>query len=159
MMNGELKQVSLLFLIKENNILLAMKNRGFGQGRWNGVGGKPDAGEAIEQTAIRECQEEINVTPLDIKHVATLDFHFPINKSDFDMQAVVYSCSKWQGEPTETEEMQPAWYKFTDIPYDKMWQDDKYWLPSVLDGKSVTAKFVFDDDDNVVDSTVTTGLK
>ncbi|MFZ2125256.1 MAG: 8-oxo-dGTP diphosphatase [Candidatus Saccharimonadales bacterium] len=153
-MTDNLRQVSLLFLIKDDNILLAMKKRGFGAGRWNGVGGKPDIGEAIEQTAVRECQEEIGVTPLDLKHVATLDFHFPIDKSDFDMQAVVYSCSKWQGEPTETEEMQPAWYKFADIPYDKMWADDKYWLPTVLGGKFVTANFTFDDNDSVANYTV-----
>ena len=41
-----MKQVSLIFLVKNNNgkkeILLAMKKRGFGKGKWNGVGGKFD---------------------------------------------------------------------------------------------------------------------
>ena|GEM_PF-395112 len=149
--NQLLRQVSLLFLVGGDNILLAMKKRGFGQGHWNGVGGKRETGETIEQTAIRECQEEINVIPTDIKHVATLDFHFPPDKSDWDMQAYVYLCSTWQGEPTETEEMKPKWYKFADVPYDKMWTDDNYWLPQVLDGKFVTAKFIFDSNDNVKD--------
>jgi hypothetical protein len=36
------KQATLLFLIKDQKILLAMKKRGFGKGRWNGVGGKPE---------------------------------------------------------------------------------------------------------------------
>lgn len=153
-MKNELRQVSLLFLINDDNILLALKKRGFGQGHLNGVGGKQDAGETIEQTAIRECQEEIEVTPTTIKHVATLDFYFPPDKSDWDMRAFVYFCDEWHGQPTETEEMKPVWYKKSDIPYDKMWGDDKYWLPIVLGGKFVKAKFTFDDNDNVADNTI-----
>jgi len=144
------KKATLLFLTKGDEILLAMKKRGFGVGRWNGVGGKPDGDETIEQTAIRECSEEIMVTPLDIKQVATLDFHFPTDKSDWDQQVIVYLCPKWDGEPTETEEMKPQWYKKSEIPYEKMWKDDKYWLPEVIDGKFVDAEFVFDDNDSVI---------
>jgi len=51
------KHLTLLFLIKEDQILLAMKKRGFGMGRFNGVGGKIEPGETIEQAMIRECQE------------------------------------------------------------------------------------------------------
>ncbi len=47
---------TLLFLRKNNHILLAMKKRGFGADRWNGVGGKLEPGETIEQALVRECQ-------------------------------------------------------------------------------------------------------
>ena len=40
-----------------------MKKSGFGQGRFNGVGGKPEGDENIHDTAIRETKEEINVAP------------------------------------------------------------------------------------------------
>ena len=56
-----MKQATLLFLIEDNHILLAMKKRGFGAGRWNGVGGKPNTAESILDVAIRECKEEIEV--------------------------------------------------------------------------------------------------
>lgn len=60
-----MQQVTLCFLMRtmagENEILLAMKKRGFGVGKWNGVGGKPQDGESIEKAAIREMQEEISV--------------------------------------------------------------------------------------------------
>ncbi len=56
-----MKHTTLLFLLKDNHILLAMKKRGFGAGRWNGVGGKIEAGETIVQAAVRECFEEIGV--------------------------------------------------------------------------------------------------
>lgn len=144
------KQATLLFLVKDKKILLAMKKRGFGVGRLNGVGGKPDGNESIKQTAIRECQEEISVTPDIIKHVATLNFYFPKDKSDWNQQVLVYFCTKWQGEPEETEEMKPSWFEIGDIPYDDMWKDDKYWLPKVIDGNYVDAEFHFDDNDDVL---------
>ena len=65
-MSSYLKQATLVFLIKKSGfetkeICLAMKKRGFGANRWNGVGGKVEVGETIEQSAIREAEEEISV--------------------------------------------------------------------------------------------------
>ena len=42
-----MKQTTLLFLRKDNHILLAMKKRGFGINKWNGAGGKVEEGETI----------------------------------------------------------------------------------------------------------------
>ena len=144
------KRSTLLFLLKDSEILLAMKKRGFGAGRWNGVGGKSEANETIVQTAIRECQEEIGVKPVRLQHVATLNFYFPKSKSDWDQQVSVFTSYKWQGEPTETEEMKPAWFSINTIPYDAMWPDDIIWLPEILSGKLLEAEFTFDDTDAVV---------
>lgn len=139
-----MQQATLLFLLKDNQVLLAMKKRGFGAGHWNGVGGKPDPGETIEQTAIRECQEEINVTPVKTKQVAELTFLFDGDKAGWNQVVTVYTCKNWSGEPTETEEMAPKWFNIADIPYDSMWEDDRYWLPEVLAEKFVKATFRFD---------------
>lgn len=148
------RQATLLFLIEDDKILLAMKKRGFGKGRWNGVGGKPEGNELIEETAIRECFEEINVTPVISNQVACLNFFFPTDKTDWNQQVIVYFCTKWQGDPIETEEMKPKWFKIQDIPYDDMWKDDKYWLPEVINGNFVEADFIFDDNDNVKEQNV-----
>ena len=43
-----------MFAKKKDKVLLAMKKRGFGAGKWNGVGGKVKDGETIKQAAIRE---------------------------------------------------------------------------------------------------------
>ncbi len=157
-MKAPLKLASLLFLVDDHRILLAMKKRGFGAGLWNGVGGKPEDEESIDQTAIRECQEEIGVTPLSTKQVAVLDFFFPNDKSSWDQQVIVYICTEWQAEPKETEEMRPEWFNLTAIPYDQMWKDDIYWLPKVLEGHFVQAKFGFDDNDNVISHQIETLL-
>jgi mutator protein MutT len=141
------KIATLLLLLKDDQILLAMKKRGFGAGRYNGVGGKIEPGETIEQALVRECQEEIGVTPTTFEKVAYHDFRFPDGTTD--MQVHAYLCREWQRDPVETEEMAPQWFKINKIPYDQMWQDDIVWLPQVLNGKKLQCEFTFDHDDNM----------
>ena len=47
------KLLTLLFVLEPGRVLLGMKKRGFGVGRWNGFGGKVQEGETIEEGAIR----------------------------------------------------------------------------------------------------------
>ena len=47
------KLLTLLFVVESDRVLLGMKKRGFGAGRWNGFGGKVDKGETIEEAAKR----------------------------------------------------------------------------------------------------------
>ena len=62
----------------------------------------------------------------------------------------LYTASEWEGEPKESEEMKPQWVGVNEIPYDKMFVDDKYWLPLVLEGKKLDVFFEFDEDWNVI---------
>ena len=52
------KVLTLVFLRREGEVLLGMKKRGFGEGKWNGFGGKVEAGETIVEAAAREVREE-----------------------------------------------------------------------------------------------------
>lgn len=146
---------TLLFLRKDNQILLAMKKRGFGAGRWNGVGGKLEAGETIEEALIRETEEEIGVTPTSFYPVAELDFIQDSDIEPWHMYVYAYIADSWNGEPKESEEMAPSWFDIQTIPYEDMWQDDKYWLPLVIEGKTVRGTFTFDLNDNLLTHTVT----
>lgn len=47
------KVLTLLFVLIPGKVLLGLKKRGFGKGRWNGFGGKVQQGETIEEGAIR----------------------------------------------------------------------------------------------------------
>lgn len=143
-----MKQNTLCILLKGDQVLLAMKKRGFGEGKWNGVGGKPNEGENIQAAAIREVQEEIGVIPENLAHVATVYYE------PYEVEMFVYLVKKWYGEPRETEEMAPMWFERKDIPYKKMWESDAKWLPLVLRGKKLTARFVYDNDNHLLEESI-----
>jgi len=144
-----MRKATLCLLIKENEkekeVLLAMKKRGFGVGKWNGVGGKLDLQKGdkdIVTTAIRETEEEIGVQITDLEKVAILNFYFPYNQ-EWNQQVHVFLAKNWQGEPKESEEMLPKWFRDKEIPFEEMWDDDKFWLPHILNGKKLKADFTF----------------
>lgn len=147
--------MTLLFLRQDNSILLAMKKRGFGEGRWNGVGGKVEADETIEQAMIRESQEEIGITPTAYEKVADINFNVYYRGEPALLNVHTFFATKWEGKPTESEEMKPKWFNIADIPYDKMWPDDPYWLPVVLKGQKLTADFTLDETDVIISHKLT----
>jgi mutator protein MutT len=145
------KVTTLVFLRRGDEILLAMKKRGFGTGHWNGIGGKIDPGETVEEALVRESQEEISITPTAWEKVAEHDFHMDTDSDQpWHMFVHTYIADQWDGEPTESEEMAPKWYKISDIPYDSMWQDDPFWLPKVLDGNKVVGEYTFDKNNDML---------
>jgi 8-oxo-dGTP pyrophosphatase MutT (NUDIX family) len=152
-LNEPLREATIMLLLRDDEVLLAMKKRGFGAGKWNGVGGKPNPGEDIRSAAIRETEEEVMVTPLDIEEVCVLNFYFPLVPADknWNQCVRVYVCRNWIGEPVETEEMMPRWFKLADVPYQEMWNDDELWMPKVFAGKSVKGSFVFGENEELVE--------
>lgn len=148
------KHCTLIFLRRENQVLLAMKKRGFGKDLYNGVGGKIEPGETIEQALLRETREEINVVPMNYWKVAEHDFINDSEQGQWRLYIHTYLCDEWQGEPSETEEMRPEWFEIDDIPYGKMWEDDEFWLPQVLSGEKVVGEFHFDARDKLTSHNV-----
>jgi hypothetical protein len=41
--------------------------------------------------------------------------------------AAVYRVPDFTGEPCESQEMAPVWMHPQELPYDKMWADDRWW--------------------------------
>jgi len=150
-----MKRLTLVFLISGDSVLLAMKKRGFGAGKWNGLGGKVANDESVQEAMIREAREEAAVTPIDYEKSADIIFD-EMGSQDRELHKVeVFICRSWQGEPTETEEMAPRWFKINELPLDKMWDDDRYWLPRILKGEKLKCRFVLNDRDKVTDKMLT----
>ncbi len=145
-----MKQATLGFLIRRHpvpSVLLGRKKTGFGAGKYNGFGGKVEAGESFLDAAIRETWEEAGIVlqPYDLKYCGALEFIYPANPAD-DNIVRIYSACNWHGVPKESREMVPRWFPVDEVPYDQMWLDDRHWLPRVLRGESVEGKVVFASD-------------
>ena len=144
--------LTLCFIHDDTRILLGMKKRGFGAGKWNGFGGKVEAGETIEDAARRETYEEIGIEVNALAESGALTFIYPRTEQALDVS--VFRVETFQGEPKETDEMRPAWFPIDAIPFERMWLDDPHWLPIFLAGKRFEGRFVFEDDDTLLEYAV-----
>lgn len=134
---------TLCTILKGDQILLGMKKRRFGAGKWNGFGGKPDAGESIEAAAKREIQEECGIVPNKIEKIGLMEFTY--SGADGVYEVHMFVCNDFSGEPIETEEMLPRWFAVSELPYEEMWISDKLWMPLLLAGKKFKGQVAFND--------------
>lgn len=137
-----IQKATLCFLRNNEHILLGMKKRGFGMGKWNGFGGKVNVNENPIAAAKREVIEEIGIEIKEIIEKGFINFHYETH----DVNVWLYEVTSWQGNPTESEEMRPEWFKISEIPYTQMWPDDVMWLPLYLKNQKINAEFWFDND-------------
>lgn len=143
-----IKQLTLGIVYQPPRVLLGMKKRGFGVGRWNGFGGKLQEGESLEESLCREFKEEAGIDIGPVEKRGILEFEFPNNPEV--LQVHVYMVSHFIGEVTESEEMRPQWFTVDAIPSEAMWPDDEFWLPLFLAGKKFRGKFWFDENDVIL---------
>lgn len=134
------EQATLLFVIRESHILLIQKNRGIGAGKVNGPGGRIDQGESALQGAIREVREELQITPTGVREIGKLRFQFTGGHS---ILCYVFTATGCRGEPVATEEATPLWTPVDEIPFDRMWEDDRIWMPLLLEGTQFSGRALF----------------
>jgi 8-oxo-dGTP diphosphatase len=127
--------------MRDGEILLIRKKRGLGAGKINAPGGRIEPGETALESAIRETQEEIGVTPLGLEDIGELHFHF---LDGYKLHVAVFGANDCEGALKETDEAAPFWVSQQRIPYHEMWQDDPHWLPLLLERKKFRGYFVFD---------------
>lgn len=146
--------LTLCMIHNDTHILLGKKKRGFGVGFFNGFGGHVEIGETIEDAAYREVREEAKIEPRNLQKRGVLNFSFEHMPEELEVH--VFSTAEFEGQPTETDEMQPQWFSRDEIPFDRMWQDDKYWLPLLLKGENFNANFHFKDTTTLLAHTINT---
>ena len=134
------KVYTLVYVIQGDRILLIRKKRGFGEGYFNGPGGKVHVGETLEQGARREFREELCAEPGPLVWRGLLEFY---NNDSLEMLVHVFVTDSYSGELCESDEAEPHWFKIDEIPYDSMWADDRYWLPLLLSGHRILGRFWF----------------
>lgn len=143
-------QIAVVYLRRDNEILMARKQRGFGAGKLMGAGGKVEPGETVEQCLLRETREELGIVPMKYEKVAVYTRDCSLSDEPFIAENTVYICTEWQGEPTESDEAKElAWYPIDDLPFDDMTSDRRMWLPQVLAGEKIKGTFAYDQNDQL----------
>jgi 8-oxo-dGTP pyrophosphatase MutT (NUDIX family)/NTP pyrophosphatase (non-canonical NTP hydrolase) len=151
-----MKDATLCFVLDAGSpqrVLLGYKKGGFGEGKFDGFGGKVEPGETTSVAAARELMEEsgLVVSPGELEYVAHLDFLFP-HRPEWSQIVHAFVAHGWAGTPTESDEMVPQWFEYQEIPYARMWGDSLYWLPLALAGKRLHGHIEFLADNETVGS-------
>jgi len=136
-------RATLLFVVRDERVLLIRKKRGLGAGKINGPGGRLEADETPLACAVREVEEEVGVRALAPVAHGDLSFQFV---DGYAIHVVVFRAVDCLGCVRETEEAVPLWTPLQAIPYHEMWADDRLWLPHLLEGRRFHGRFVFDGD-------------
>lgn len=154
------RRVVLCFLFRlpggTREVLLGLKRTGFGAGRVVALGGKIDGAESALSAAVREVGEEsgIALTPSEVHDAGHITWSFP-SRPDWNMAASLFTADAEEAVPVACEEIEPRWYPVAEIPWQSMWKDAPYWLPSLLQGERVDARIVMDaDNESVADAVV-----
>jgi len=141
---------TLCIIKKDNQILLQLKTEGrFGEGKWNGSGGKVNPDELPIEAAVREVDEETGLKVVDLKLHGVLRHHFEAEEKKI-WKVYVYSTSTFDGKLIPSPEGELKWFHIDDIPYDKMWLDDEYWLPLLLADREFAGDFYFNEDGSIL---------
>lgn len=133
----------------DDHVLLGEKLTGFGAGQVVAPGGHIEPGETALAAAVRETREETGLTVADVQWRAALTFEFPA-RSAWNLAVQVFSTSTYTGELTATSELDPWWCPVTELPLERMWDDDRYWLARVLSGERLRGRFVYGTDNTTV---------
>ncbi len=136
------KILTLCVIHQHPKVLLGLKKRGFGEGRWNGFGGKLEENETLEESAKREVLKEVGIEVKEIEKKGIITFEFQNDQETLEVH--IFHVSKFEGELIESEEMKPQWFHIDEIPFEEMWADDKHWVPLFLEGKKFKGTFLFD---------------
>jgi 8-oxo-dGTP diphosphatase len=159
-----LQSTCLCLLVRDGadgvrEVLLGHKKTGFGRGKIVALGGHVEPGESPAEAAVREVKEEsgLLVAVGALTESARITFLFP-ERPAWDMEVAVFAAADWSGEPAETAEIRPCWFPETGLPFDRMWDDGKRWLPRVLDGERLRAVFSYAADNETVAAATITPL-
>ena len=143
------KKIASLSIVRElsdNTFLMVENHRGINKGCINFPGGKQEINENILQCAIRETREETGIIIKNPVEVGYLEF--PTQ----NFYVYVFMSTEFSGTMKfNPEETCAFWQDGNEIPYEKMREDVKDFLPDVLNGKYVKRRYILDDNFHILE--------
>ena len=139
-----MKLATLCYLKNNDQTLMLYRNKKPGdihKGKWNGLGGKVEAGETPEQCAIREIQEESGLTVIDLKFNGVITF--PMFDGVDDWYVFIFTINESHGFLIDSPEGELAWIPDEKLLELNLWDGDRIFLPWLKQDKFFSAKFVY----------------
>ena len=112
------------------------------EGKWNGLGGKFEAGETPEMCIRREVQEEAGLSIQNPLLCGLLTFP---NFKGNDWYVFVFTASEFEGELlASSPEGKLEWIPDHQLTKLNLWESDHIFLPWIQAGKFFSAKFDYE---------------
>jgi 8-oxo-dGTP diphosphatase len=134
---------TLCYLKRAGQTLMLYRNKksnDIHEGKWNGLGGKFEAGESPEMCIRREVREETGLFIHDPRLHGLLIF---INFKGNDWYVFVFSATDFEGNLIDSPEGRLEWIdndKLLDLP---LWPSDAIFLPWLEKDKFFSARFLY----------------
>jgi len=137
---------TLCYVKRDGQTLMVYRNKkpnDMHEGKWNGLGGKFEAGETPEECVIREIFEESGLSIYNPKLCGLL--LFPNFKGD-DWYVFVFTASDFSGELIDSPEGRLEWIEDSRLSSLNLWESDHIFLPWIQRGEFFSAKFEYEGD-------------
>jgi 8-oxo-dGTP diphosphatase len=138
---------TLCYIKHDGNTLMVYRNKkpnDMHQGKWNGLGGKFEAGESPEECVVREVWEEAGLKIRNPKLHGLL--MFPNFKED-DWYVFVFSASEFEGKLIDSPEGKLEWIPDEKLTSLNLWESDQIFFPWLEKDKFFSAKFIYQGDE------------
>ena len=142
-----MKLATLCYVIDKKNQKTLMihrvkKENDYHEGKWNGLGGKFNAGESPEECTTREVFEESGLTIKEPKMHGFISF--PNFDGIHDWYVFIFTAVSFDGQLIDSNEGVLEW-----IPNDKLtslnlWDGDKIFIGWLFQEKFFSAKFKYE---------------
>jgi len=140
-----MKLATLCYVQKPGQTLMlhrVKKKNDMHQGKWNGLGGKLEAGESPEECAVREVWEESGLTCRTPRLRGFITF--PAFDEIDDWYTFLYTLDDFEGALIDSPEGNLAWIENERLLELNLWPGDRIFLPWVFQDRLFSAKFVYD---------------
>lgn len=150
-----MKNTTIIFPMRDDQVLLGMKKRWFGEWKRNWFGGKLEWDESFVENAKRELEEEVGICLWWDQFTLKAIINFLLQKWDIVESFTISHVFvvPYDGSWQESEEMKPQLFSVGNLPRDEMREWDKAWIDKVLWKCNSVKKFdvIYDGDFNFLE--------